>query len=171
MKKDEFRTPLLQSAVVIIVLLVLLSFVVTSGADGLWGGLAAITSGIVYSILFTIGLIVSIFLSISLLILLFLAAIALYSFDKAKDIFVQLQTALLRFTDYLVQIIANRKNNCLCLTSHEKLKIEQLEEQLAQATEQNRQLRLTIDNLTREIDSLRAMVKTSSVDEHSLAAP
>lgn len=164
MKKDEFRTPLLQAGVVIIVILVLFSFVVSSGADGIGSGFAAIISGIMYSVLFTIGLIISILLSISLLICLFLAAIALYSVDRAKDIFIQLRTALLHFTDYLAQTIAHRKNNFQCTPSHDKAKIEQLEKQLVQAAEENQQLRLTVDRLTREIEALRSTDKAKNTE-------
>lgn len=166
MKKDEFRTPLLQAGVVIIVILVLFSFVVSSGADGIGSGFAAIISGILYSVLFTIGLVISILLSISLLICLFLAAIALYSVDRAKDIFIQLQTALLDFTDYLAKMIAHRKNISLCTPSHDKAKIEQLEKQLVQAAEENQQLRLTVGHLTRENESLRSTDKAKNSEDH-----
>jgi hypothetical protein len=166
MKKDEFRTPLLQSGILIIVILSFISFVVSSGADGIGSGFAAVISGIFDSVLFTIGLIVSILLSISLLICLFLAAIALYSVDRAKDIFMQLQSALQHFTDYLAQIIVRRKNNYLSNPSHDKAKIELLENQLVLAAEQNQQLQLTIDNLTKEIESLRSIDKAKNMDQH-----
>ncbi|MBB5349777.1 hypothetical protein JWG42_17455 [Desulfoprunum benzoelyticum] len=166
MKKDEFRTPLLQSGIVITVMLVFFAFVVSSKADGIGSGFAAIISGILHSILFSVGLIVSIILSISLLICLFLAAMALYSFDKAKEIFLQLQTVLLNSTEYLAQIITHRKNNHLRNPSHDKAKIEQLENQLVQASEQNQQLLLTIDHLTKEIESLRSTENKKDTDQH-----
>jgi len=167
MKKVEFRTPLLQAGAVILVILVLFSFVVSSGADGIGSGIAAIISGILYSVLFTIGLIISILLSISLLICLFLAAIALYSVDRAKDTYLQLQTALLHFTDYLAQIIAHRKNISPSHPSHEKTQIEQLEKQLIQAAEEIRQLRSTVGHLTREIESLRSTNEAKNTGYHN----
>ena len=113
MKKSDFRTPLLQSGVLLLIFLLFFSFVVSAGADGLGTGILAIFSGIFHSVLFAIGLIFSILLSIAFLIVLFLAAVALYSLDKAKDLWSQLQSTLFNFFAAMNDSLAFMKNRSL----------------------------------------------------------
>jgi hypothetical protein len=157
MKKSDFRTPLLQSGILLFVFLLLFSFVISSGADGLGSGLLAIFSGIFHSILFAIGLIFSILVSITLLIVLFLAAVALYSLDKAKDLWSQLQFTLLNFFSAMNDSLAFMKNRSLETFCSQTSRIPQLEKEVASLSEQNRNLQLTINSLNTQIDELQSM--------------
>ncbi len=164
MKKSDFRTPLLQSGILLFVFLLLFSFVISSGADGLGSGLLAIFSGIFHSVLFAIGLIFSILVSIALLIVLFLAAVALYSLDKAKDIWSQLQFTLLNFFSTMNDSLAFMKNRSLETFCSQTNRIPQLEKEVASLSEQNRNLQLNINSLKRQIDELQSM-KSKGRDE------
>lgn len=157
MKKSDFRTPLLQSGALFFIFLLFFSFVASSGADGLGSGILAIFSGLFHSVLFTVGLILSIFISIALLIVLFLAAVALYSLDKAKDFWAQLQITLLNFFSVMNDSLALMKNRSLeTFCSHTSM-IPHLEKEVVSLSEQNRQLQETINNLKRQIEELQSM--------------
>ncbi|MDJ0624732.1 MAG: hypothetical protein QNJ17_17355 [Desulfocapsaceae bacterium] len=91
MNYNDMRKPLLQSALVLLAVLIIIGFVAGSGAEGFFGGIASIIKGILYSVLFGIALGLSLVISVALLIAVFLGAIAIYSPDKAKDMFAGLQ--------------------------------------------------------------------------------
>lgn len=154
MKKGEFRTPIIQSGAILFIFLLFFSFVTAAGADSFISGLSAIVSGIFHSILFTIGLIISIFLSIILLIAIFLATIALYSFDKAKDIWIQLQSTLISIFAAMNDYIALQKSkSCRMLQSHSD-RTRQLEREVADLSRQNTELQQTISYLQRKLEEM-----------------
>jgi cell shape-determining protein MreC len=150
MNNNEFRVPLLQSAAVIILFMLFVGFVISSGADDLKGGLQAVFFGIFHSIVLFIGLLFAIFFSISLLILLFLMAIAMYSFDKAKETGTQIFIAANHLAQSVKNILRHLLQNHVTLHNCQASKIQQLEMTIAQLTRENRQLQDTIENLTRQ---------------------
>lgn len=157
MRKSNFRNPLLQSGALLFILLLFFSFVAASGADSFGSGLLAIISGIFHAILFLIGLIISILLSIALLIVLFLAAVALYSLDKAKDLWIQLQSTLLSIITAVHDSITLKKVQSLETFPTQTAKIQQLEKELSELKGQNQSLELTIIKLERRIEDLHIL--------------
>ena len=91
MKNNEFRLPLIQSGLVLVVIFLLIAFVAGSDAHGLLGGITSIFKGFFFSILFVIALVIAIIFSIILLIAIFLGAVALYSPDTSREMFIKLQ--------------------------------------------------------------------------------
>lgn len=91
MKNNEFRLPLIQSGLVLVVIFLLIAFVAGSDAHGVLGGITSIFKGFYYLILFVIVLVFAIIFSIILLIAIFIGAVALYSPDTAKEMFNKLQ--------------------------------------------------------------------------------
>ncbi len=156
MKNSDFRTPLLQSGVLLFVFLLFFSFVSASGADGFGSGLLAIVSGIFHSMLFAIGLIFSIIISIVLLISLFLAAVALYSLDKAKDLWSQLLATLLNFFSVMNDSLALMKTRSLETFCSQTSRNPDLEKEAFDLAEQNQRLQQTINSLERRIAELQS---------------
>ena len=158
MKNSDFRTPLLQSGVLLFVFLLFFSFVTSSGADGFGSGLLAIISGIFHSIVFAIGLIFSILLSIVLLVVLFLAAVALYSLDKAKDLWSQLQSTLLNFFSAMSDSLVFMKTRSLeyfLLTNQQESRIWR--KRYSILLNKTSSLQLTINSLEKRIEELQSM--------------
>lgn len=156
MKKGEFRTPLVQSGAILFIFLLFFSFVTAAGADSFSSGLYAIFSGIFHSILFTIGLIISILLSIILLIAIFLAAIALYSFDKAKDIWIQLQSTLVGMFTVMNDYIALQRSKSREMLHSHIGRIRQLERDVSDLSRQNEELQHTVKYLKNQIEEMEA---------------
>lgn len=157
MKKSNFRNPLLQSGALLFILLLFFSFVAGSGADSFGSGLLAIFSGIFHAILFLIGLAFSILLSIALLIVLFLAAVALYSLDKAKDLWNQLQSTLFSIIAAVHDSITLKKAQSLEIFHSQTARIHQLEKELSDLKGQNRSLEQTIIDLERQVKDLQTL--------------
>ncbi len=91
MKKNEFRTPLLQSAAVLGGVLVLFGIVSSSGASSSGGGILAIIFGIGNLILFFIGMAIALLFSIAVLIAIFLAAVAMVDSQQASQMYSDLK--------------------------------------------------------------------------------
>jgi chromosome segregation ATPase len=98
MNYNAMRKPLLQSALVLLAVLIIIGFVAGSGAEGFFGGIASIVKGVLYTVLFAFALAISLVISVALLIAVFLGAIAIYSPDKARDMFNGLQQRIGDFT-------------------------------------------------------------------------
>ncbi len=91
MKKNEFRTPLIQSAAVLGGVLVLFAIVASSGASSAGGGILAIIYGIGNLILFFIGMGIALLFSIALLIAIFLASVAMVDSEQASKMYSDLK--------------------------------------------------------------------------------
>lgn len=89
MKNKELRNPIIQSALVLLVCFILISFVTTSGAHGFAESIGAIFSGIFSTILYVIALLLAISLSICFLVAIFFGVVAISSVDKSKEMFGQ----------------------------------------------------------------------------------
>lgn len=163
MKNTEFRTPLLQSGVILFIFLVFFSFVISSEANGFGTGLLAIISGIFHSILFTIGLFFSILFSIIVLIALFFAAIALYSLEKVKDLWAQLQSTLGYIFATVNNHIVFRRNQYLDIFRSQSTKIHQLEKEVINLTEQNRELRYSLNKMEKELEQLQVINNVENI--------
>lgn len=84
MKKTDFRTPLIQSAAVLVGVLILFAIVTSSGASSAGGGILAIIFGIGNFILFLIGMGIALLVSIAILIAIFLGAVAMVDKEQAS---------------------------------------------------------------------------------------
>ncbi len=94
MKKNEFRGPLLQSAGLLIGVIILATIAASAGSGSSGGGFFSIVAGIGNSILFVIGLIIGVGFSITLLVGIFLAAVAMVSPEQASQIYSDLKKNL-----------------------------------------------------------------------------
>ncbi len=164
MRKSDFRNPLLQSGVFLFILLVFFSFVATSDADSFGSGLLAIISGIFHSALFFIGLFFSILISIVLLITLFLAAIAFYSFEKAKELWIQLQSTLLHIFMAVNDHITQKKIGSLETFRSQTAKIQKIEKELDDFKNENLKLQHIVDSQEKRYEELQALVASQCPD-------
>ena len=94
MNKNDFKNPLIQSGIVLLVVFLLIAFVAGSGSQGIVGSIGALFSGIFSTIIFIIALTVAIIVSILIIIGLYIAAVSIYSVDKGRDLFEQFKLAL-----------------------------------------------------------------------------
>ncbi len=86
MKNKEFRTPLLQSAALLIGVIFLAMIAASAGNNG-GGGILAVIAGIGNSILFIIGLAIGLAICIALLVGIFLAAVAMVEPEQATQMY------------------------------------------------------------------------------------
>lgn len=94
MNKNDFKNPLIQSGIVLLVVFLLIAFVAGSGSQGIGGSIGALFSGIFSTIIFIIALTIAIIVSILIIIGLYIAAVSIYSVDKGRDLFEQFKLAL-----------------------------------------------------------------------------
>lgn len=95
MNKNDFKNPLIQSGIVLLVVFLLIAFVAGSGgSQGIGGSITALFSGVFSTIIFLIALTLAITVSILIIIGLFIAAVSIYSVDKGRDLFEQFKQAL-----------------------------------------------------------------------------
>lgn len=170
MTTNQFRKPLLQSVALIVLFLIFISFVVSSGADDLGGGLLAVLSGIFHSILLFVGLFVSLLFSLLLLIVLFLAAMALYSIDKAKETGTQLLTTTAHLAEQIKETLLGMKIKYRCNQDSQSLKIAELEKTIEQLATENRQLREKMDRLSQQV-SRRSQEELRDNETQQASAP
>ncbi|MCP3901450.1 MAG: hypothetical protein GY707_17225, partial [Desulfobacteraceae bacterium] len=100
MKAKELRNPLIQSAVVLVVIVFFISMIGGSESTSFFGMIGSIITGILKLVLFAIGLGIALIFSIACLIGVFFGAVALYSMDDCKRIFSQ-------FLDNVARVKAN----------------------------------------------------------------
>lgn len=96
MKKTEFRTPLIQSAAVLVGVLILFAMVASSGTSSAGGGVLAIVFGIGNLILFIIGMGIALLFSIAILIAIFLGAVAMVNSELASQMYSDVKKNFLR---------------------------------------------------------------------------
>lgn len=94
MNRNDFRNPLIQSGILLLVVFISISIVANSPADGFIGGIFALVSGLLKGLLFIVALSIGLVFSIAVLIGIYLMAVAINSVDKARTQFEQLKTAL-----------------------------------------------------------------------------
>jgi hypothetical protein len=87
MKFHDMQKPLVQSALVLLAILVVIGFVAGSGAESFLGGIMSIFKGVIYTVLYAFALLIGLIFSVILLIAIFLGAVSLYSSEKAKEMY------------------------------------------------------------------------------------
>jgi len=95
MKKNEFRTPLIQSGALLVVIVFIISLMPSGDGMGVGTVLGALISGIFKLFLFIIALALALIVSIAALIGIFLAAIAIQSPEKASAIYAATKSRIL----------------------------------------------------------------------------
>ncbi len=91
MKRHELQKPLIQSALVLLAILLLIGFVAGSNAQTFFGGITSIFKGAFFSVLFVFALAIALLFSIVVLIGVYLAALALYNPETARQTYFKLQ--------------------------------------------------------------------------------
>jgi len=87
MKNNEFRAPLIQSGVLLVAIVLIISMVPSGEGMGVGGFIGAAVSGFFNLILFLIALTLAIGISVVVLIGIFIGAIALQSPEKASSLY------------------------------------------------------------------------------------
>lgn len=96
MENNQFKTPLLQSAILLGVLVILFVIAGASGNGESGSSVAGLFSGIGNTIMFLIGIAISLVFSIVVLIGIFLAAVAMVDREQASAIWSDLKKKLLK---------------------------------------------------------------------------
>lgn len=91
MNYRDMQKPLVQTALVLLAILVVIGFVAGSDANSFFGGLVSIVKGAIYTVLFAFALVLGLVFSVILLIAIFLGAVSLYSSEKAKEMYASLR--------------------------------------------------------------------------------
>ncbi len=91
MKRHELQKPLLQSALLLLAILLLIGFVAGSNAQTFFGGITSIFKGAFFTVLFIVALAIALLFSIVVLIGVYLAALALYNPASARQTYFTLQ--------------------------------------------------------------------------------
>lgn len=94
MNRNDFRNPLIQSGILLLIVFISISIVANSPADGFFGGIFALVTGLLKGLLFIVALSIGLIFSIAVLIGIYLMAVAINSVDNARIQFEQLKTAL-----------------------------------------------------------------------------
>jgi len=94
MNRNDFRNPLIQSGILLLVVFLSIAIVANSPADGFFGSIFALISGLFKGLLFVIALSIGVIFSIAVLVGIFLLAVSFHSADKAGIMFDQFKTAL-----------------------------------------------------------------------------
>ena len=97
MNRNDFRNPLIQSGILLLIVFIAISIVVSSPAEGFFGNIFALITGLFKGVMFIIALGIGLAFSIAVLIGIFIGAIAIDSTDKAKTMFEQVKSALVSF--------------------------------------------------------------------------
>lgn len=97
MKRHELQKPLVQSALVLLAILLLIGFVAGSNAHGVLDGVVSIVKGAFLTLLFAIALIIALLISIALLVGVFLGAVAIYSPQASGEMYGKLRHSLSTF--------------------------------------------------------------------------
>jgi DNA repair exonuclease SbcCD ATPase subunit len=154
MKKSEFKTPLIQSALVLGGVLVLFAIVASSSANG-GGGFLAIIFGIGNLILFFIGMGIALLFSIAVLIAIFLAAVAMVDSEQASTMYSDLKKNFA-----LIVMSLNRQyfENSLSATGITTEEYDRMKQEIAQLQEKNSTLQGHINGLTGDNTLLQNIV-------------
>lgn len=95
MNRNDFRNPLIQSGILLIIVFISISIVANSPAEGFFGGIFALVSGLIKGLLFVIALSIGLIFSIGVLVGIFILAVSIHSVDKGRTLFEQFKTSLL----------------------------------------------------------------------------
>jgi DNA repair exonuclease SbcCD ATPase subunit len=155
MKKSEFKTPLIQSALVLGGVLVLFAILASSGADGSGGGFLAIIFGIGNLILFFIGMGIALLFSIAVLIAIFLAAVAMVDKEQASQMYSDLKK---NFALIVMSLNRQYLNNNMSESGITVEEYDRMRQEIAQLQEKNSTLQGHINGLTGDNSLLQNIV-------------
>jgi DNA repair exonuclease SbcCD ATPase subunit len=155
MKKSEFKTPLIQSALVLGGVLVLFAILASSGADGSGGGFLAIIFGIGNLILFFIGMGIALLFSIVVLIAIFLAAVAMVDKEQASQMYSDLKK---NFALIVMSLNRQYLNNNMSESGITVEEYDRMRQEIAQLQEKNSTLQGHINGLTGDNSLLQNIV-------------
>ncbi len=153
MDNNEFRKPLIQSAVIIGAIVVLISMLSPSSGTATGGGGAiSVFSGIGNTILFIFGLSLALAFSIFILVAIFLGAVALNSPESAVQMYSDLKK---NFSQNLLTY----KDRLSCCSSSSNISISEEEyntmiQEISQLRENNIQFEEKIKSLENDLQSL-----------------
>ena len=165
MKKNEFRTPLLQSAAVLGGVLVLFGIVSSSGASGSGGGILSIIFGIGNLILFCIGMTIALLFSIAVLIAIFLAAVAMVDSQQAALMYSDLKKNFALNAASLNKLFCDKSGEGVGVSKDE---LEQLKKDIIQLQEKNASLQKHITALAGDKTLLQEDVNSLSGENADL---
>ena len=94
MNRNDFRNPLIQSGILLLVVFIFISIVASAPADGFIAGIYALVSGLIKGLLFVVALSIALLVSIAVLIGIFLLAASFHSVDKARAMWEHLKESL-----------------------------------------------------------------------------
>lgn len=155
MKKSEFKTPLIQSALVLGGVLVLFAILASSGADGSGGGFLAIIFGIGNLILFFIGMGIALLFSIAVLIAIFLAAVAMVDKEQASQMYSGLKK---NFALIVMSLNKQYFDNNTIETGITMEEYDRMKQEIAQLQKKNSTLQGHINGLTGDNTLLQNIV-------------
>ncbi len=99
MNRNDFRNPLIQSGILLVVVFIFISIVASAPADGFIAGIYALLLGLIKGLLFVIALSIGVIFSIAVLIGIFLLAASFHSVDKARTMWEHLKKSLASLYD------------------------------------------------------------------------
>jgi len=155
MKKNEFRTPLIQSAAVLSGVLILFAVIASSGASNSEGGILAIIFGIGNLILFFIGMAIALLISIALLVAIFLAAVSMVDPAQAAQMYSDLKKNFSLIATSLSRHCCSEKTSEFDITKEE---YDWMKQEIATIQEKNLILQENIKGLTGDNALLRSNV-------------
>jgi len=167
MENNEFRKPLIQSAVIIGAIVVLIAMLSPSSGSATGGGGAmSVFSGIGNTILFIFGLSFALAFSIFILVAIFLGAVALNSPESAAQMYSDLKK---NFSQNLLIC----KDRLSCCSSSSDISISEEEyntmiQEISQLRENNIQFEEKITSLENDLQSLNQNFSTLTSENASL---
>lgn len=163
MSNNQFRKPLIQSAVVLAILMVFILFVSSAHPTSFFGGIGAIFIGILKTILFIIGLSIGLAVAIGILIAIFFAGLKFYDSQLSAKLYSE-------FKERFFATINECKDSCTCECSDKKatvkIEVEELDNIKADLRASTSQ-KLT---LMSSVDSLKEEVAAANTEANSLNA-
>jgi hypothetical protein len=169
MKNNQFRGPLLQSAALLIGVVIVASIAASAGKGSNSGGFLALISGIGNSVLFVIGLAISLGISIAILIGIFLAAVAMVSPEHASQMYSDLKKKFFQSTLTCKNVWSccetNRSDTPVDLEEHNQMKQE-----IIHLQESNSELKDKVKKLEGENILFHKQVEGLRTDNASLIA-
>lgn len=109
MNRNDFRNPLIQSGIVLLVVFLLIAIVANAGPNGVIGSIAALVTGIFKAILFVIALLIGILVSIAILIGIYIAAVSFGSSERGSEVFNQVKDSVISFYTKLTGSVATKR--------------------------------------------------------------
>lgn len=146
MKNNEFRKPLIQSAVLLAVAIFIATLMASSGSQGSGGSAFSFFAGIGYSILFILGMAISLSVSIALLIGIFLAAVAMVDPEQARQMYSDLKK------NFKCLVVTCRETWACCAKNESDSKIDlevytQMKQELIHLQNENSRLSRVIQDM------------------------